>query len=131
MSQEHGRNDITYDADASLVDATAAGTFLHRFVKTTANQTVGLCGNAQRATGVVKGIAERTGMGVTVRTPGGGVTSKIVAGAVFAAGVALTSDAAGKARAAIAGEEINAYSDEAAAAINDVVECRLIASGKV
>lgn len=126
MSQEHGRNDETFDADTSIV-----GTgFLNRFVKMTGAHTVGLCGLGQRAIGVLKNQPEGIGRPAVVRKPGASVSSKIVAGGVIAAGAEITSDAVGRAITAGATNVVNGITEEAATAIGDVIETTLV-NGRV
>jgi hypothetical protein len=124
MSQEHGRDDVTWDINANL------SPYLHRFVKVVAAHTVGLCGLGQRAIGVLKNQPDNLKIkSAAVRQYNAGVSTKVVAGGAVAAGVAVTSDANGKAIAAGAGQAINGYAREAAALDGDIIEISLAAGG--
>jgi hypothetical protein len=117
MSQDHGRDDVTWDV------ATDLSTHQHKFVKVTAAHTVGLCGLGQRAIGVLKNMPDNNKIKTAqVRQLNAGVSSKVKAGAAIAAGANVTSDANGFAITAATGHEINGIAREAAAVINDIIE---------
>jgi hypothetical protein len=124
MSQSYGRQDETYMANADLTP------YQFRFAVMTAEYTVGLAGANVRAIGVIQDIPVqgKAGAPSAIRRTG---TSKIVAGAAFAAGVPLTSDATGRAVQATAGQYINGYALEAATAAGDVVETTVELAGTV
>lgn len=124
MSQEHGRDDVTWDV---VTDLSAAR---NCFVKVTAAHTVGLCGAAQRAIGVLKNQPDNVKIkSAQVRQLNAGVSSKVVAGGAIAAGAKVTSDAAGRAVTAAAGNEINGIAREAAAVLGDVIEISGVTGG--
>jgi hypothetical protein len=124
MSQEHGRDDVTWDITTDL------SAYRNRFVKVTAAHTVGLCGLGQRAIGVLKNMPDNIKIkSAQVRQNNAGVSSKVVAGAAVAAGAKVTSDANGQAITAGAGQEINGIAREAAAVLGDVIEIIPVASG--
>lgn len=124
MSQSYGRQDETYIANADL----SGNQF--RAVVVTAEYTVGVAGANVRWLGVQQDlpIKGQAGMPCAVRRSG---TTKVIAGAAFAAGVPLTSDAAGRAVQATAGQYINGYALEPASALGDVIEMTLELAGTV
>jgi hypothetical protein len=125
MSQDHGRDDVTWDV------ATDLSTHQHKFVKVTAAHTVGLCGLGQRAIGVLKNMPDNNKIKTAqVRQANAGVSFKVRAAAAIPAGSNVTSDANGFAIVAGAGQEINGIAREAAAIANDVIECTSVTGGK-
>ncbi len=94
-----------------------------RFVGFDGNQ-IGVVG--ARALGVAAMPTEPTlGRPIPVNVLG---SSKVVTGAAFAVGVAIKSDAAGKAIAQAGAGAITAYALEAAAGLDDIVEVLLVIS---
>jgi hypothetical protein len=86
--------------------------------------------NADFSLGVIQDlpVQGKAGAPSAIRRTG---TSKVVAGAPFAAGVPLTSDGVGRAVQATAGQFINGYALEAATAIGDIVESTVELAGTV
>jgi hypothetical protein len=124
MSQSYGRQDETYMANADF------SLFQFRYAVMVAEYTVGLAGANVRALGVIQDlpVQGKAGAPSAIRRTG---TSKVVAGAPFAAGVPLTSDGVGRAVQATAGQFINGYALEAATAIGDIVESTVELAGTV
>lgn len=118
MSQFKADRPATYLANGVIANA-------FRFVKITAEYTVGLCGAGDAAFGVNLDTADAAGRGLAVATVASGPTVKIEAGAAFAAGALLKPDASGRAVTAASGNNVSAYALEAATALGDMVECEL------
>lgn len=78
--------------------------------------------------GVQQDVPGAAGRGCRVRMLG---TSKVVAGAAFAAGASLTTNAAGQFVTATAGQNRDAKALQAAAALGDIVEVLLTPGGAV
>ena len=93
-----------------------------------AAHTVNVAGDNVPIFGVLQDLPEAAGRAARVRCAG---TSKVKAGAAFAAGAGLTTDANGKFVTAAAGEHRSAIASEAATAEDDIVEALLTPGGAV
>jgi hypothetical protein len=120
MAQSTPVLDKTYLANADL------STNQFRAVKFTADDTVGVTAAGQDATGIQQDMPAAAGRGCRVRMLG---TSKAVAGAAFAAGALLASDATGRLIVAVAGNYVVGRANQAALAAGDIVEVTVLCAG--
>lgn len=92
-----------------------------RFVVMTGDYTVGYAGAGVQAAGINQDTADIAGRGVNVAT-GNNPSSKLEAGAAFAAGAKLAPDASGRGVTAVGGQPYSARAMQAATALGDIVE---------
>jgi hypothetical protein len=97
-----------------------------RFVTITGDYTVGVCGAGGAVFGVNLDTASAAGQGICIAHPGSGPTVQVTAGAAFAAGAFLKSDASGRAIAALTTNKYHAQAIQAALAAGDLVEVMFV-----
>lgn len=112
--------------DKTLLSAADLSTFQFRAVRITADYTVNNSAAGLDALGIQQDMPAAAGRGCRVRFDG---TSKGVAGAAFAAGARLTTDATGRLVAAATGNFLVARALQAALAVGDVVEVQVLCKG--
>ena len=117
MSQSHNVPN-TYKAAADFTDKK-----FHAVI-VSAQQTVAIAGAAGDAIGILQNEPDAAGKAALVAEAGSG-TSEVIAGAAFAVGARLASNAAGRLIAATAGQHYIAIAREAATADGDRVEALL------
>lgn len=114
------------DRSAYPADADLSTTGQYRAVVRTATG-IALAGAAVRIYGILQDDP-RAGEAGTVKKRG---TSKAIAGAAFAAGVSLTTDAAGRFVTAAVGNPIVARSEEPAGALGHITTVDILPAGGV
>ncbi len=97
----------------------------NRFAKITADNTVGVAtANTDPVVGIIDDIPfNAAGAQVAIRFAG---TAQVFAGAAYAAGAKLTTDASGRAVLATAGQTFHAIAIQAATAVGDLCEAFLV-----
>lgn len=108
---------LTYLAAANFTDKK------YHAVKISADRTVALAGAGEQVHGWLMDEAEAAGRQCAVAVEG---LVQVKAGAAFAAGARLKSDANGKMVTVGAGEDYYCVSEEAATAENDIIPCNVI-----
>lgn len=117
--------------DASYMAAADLSTKRWCFVRLSADNTVTTPGAAATdIIGVQQNMPSAAGQPTLVRPCPDGGTTEILAGAAFAAGAPLTSDASGRAVTATTTQRFYARAVYAATALGDVVEA-MLATGTV
>jgi len=114
MASENTLGYLTYQAAGDL----SAKQFC--LVKLSAADTVDTAGAGELCIGVLQNNPNAAGLVATVSRDGD--VTRVVAGAAFSAGVKLASDANGKAVLATTGDEVIGISNQAATALDEVVE---------